>query len=235
MDSAEQRVADRARMLARTRLFGNLDDATRFELAERAVERTYGKGEFICHEGDLGDSLFVVVEGLVKVFVTSSLGDEMVLVTLPPPEVFGELSLVDGGPRSASAEAVEPTKLLVLSRPTFLDMLRTHPGLADALLRSLGELARRLTEQASDLVFLDLYGRVAKLLVGLADERGEPGEDGIVLDLKLTQTDLAGMVGGSRQSVNQILRAFDRRGYVELRGRTVVVKQPDLLRRRAGL
>lgn len=222
-------------MLARTRLFGDLDDATRFELARGTIERSYGKGEFICHEGDLGDSLFVVVDGLVKVFVTSSLGDEMVLVTLPPPEVFGELSLVDGGPRSASAEAVEPTRLLVLNRAAFLELLDEHPGLAEALLRSLGYLVRRLTEQASDLVFLDLYGRVAKLLVGLADERGEEIDDGVVLDLRVTQTDLAGMVGGSRQSVNQILRAFDRRGYVELRGRTVIVKQPDLLRRRAGL
>jgi CRP/FNR family transcriptional regulator, cyclic AMP receptor protein len=222
-------------MLARTRLFGDLDDGTRFELAGRAVERSFQKGEFICHEGDIGDSLFVVMEGLVKVFVTSTLGDEMVLVTLLPPEVFGELSLVDGGPRSASAEAMEPTRLLVLSRPTFLVMLKEHPGLAEALLKSLGDLVRRLTEQASDLVFLDLYGRVAKLLVGLAEERGAKTEDGVVLDLPLTQTDLAGMVGGSRQSVNQILRAFDRRGYVELRGRTVVIKQPDLLRRRAGL
>lgn len=222
-------------MLARTRLFGELDDRARFRLAERTVERLFDRGEFICHEGDLGDSLFVVVNGLVKIFVTSSLGDEMVLATLPPPEVFGELSLIDGGPRSASAEAVEATRLLVLSRPTFLEVLNADPGLAEALLKSLGDLVRRLTEQASDLVFLDLYGRVAKLLVGFADERGEDTEEGIVLDLKLTQTDLAGMVGGSRQSVNQILRAFDRRGYVELRGRTVIVKQPDLLRRRAGL
>jgi CRP/FNR family cyclic AMP-dependent transcriptional regulator len=111
--------------------------------------------------------------------------------------------------------------------------MATHPRVAEALLRSLGKLVRRLTEQASDLVFLDLHGRVAKLLLALAEERGESHEGGVVLDLHMTQSDLAGMVGGSRQSVNQILHAFERRGYVELHGREVVIRLPEVLRRRA--
>jgi CRP-like cAMP-binding protein len=94
---------------------------------------------------------------------------------------------------------------------------------------------RRLTEQAADLVFLDLHGRMAKLLVGMAEDRGTKEGVELVLDLHMTQTDLAGMVGGSRQSVNQILRSFERRGYLELRGRQIRLKQPELLRRRAHL
>jgi CRP-like cAMP-binding protein len=186
-------------------------------------------------EGDEGEALFVILEGQVKVFVTSEDGLEMVLVTLGPSDSFGELSLIDGAPRSASAEALEPTRILGLGRRALLDLLPGDPRLAEALLRSLGSLVRRLTEQAADLVFLDLHGRVAKLLLALADRDGHPEGDKTVLDLHVTQTDLAGMVGGSRQSVNQILHAFERRGYLELQGRTVVLNEVEPLRRRAGV
>ncbi len=222
-------------LLGATSLFGDLDAAVLDGLGARAVPRTFQKGEFIFHEGEPGDSLFVIRSGLAKVFVTSAEGDEMVLTTLVPPEVFGELSLIDGGARSASAEVLEPTEVLVITRAVLLDTLHQHPEVTDSLLVNLGALVRRLTEQASDLVFLDLYGRVAKLLVGLADDRGETTSDGIVLDLNVTQSDLARMVGGTRQSVNQILKNFDRRGYLELSGRTITLKEPEQLRRRAGL
>jgi CRP/FNR family transcriptional regulator, cyclic AMP receptor protein len=229
------RAEQAATLLARTNLFENLDDVARRTLAERSVDRSYKKGQLIFHQGDLGEALFIVVEGHVKVFVTSEDGDEMVLVTLGPSDVFGELAIIDGGPRSASAEALEPTKVLALTRTVLLDSLRSSPQTTDSLLRSLGSLVRRLTEQASDLVFLDLYGRVAKLLLGFA-ERQLPHDDGAVaLDLHVTQTDLAAMVGGSRQSVNQILHAFERRGYLELKGRKIVLRRPEELRRRAGL
>jgi CRP/FNR family cyclic AMP-dependent transcriptional regulator len=229
------RTEQAAAILGRTQLLGELDAPTLARVGERAVERSYRRGQLIVHQGDLGDSLFVIVEGLVKVFVTSEEGDEMVLVTLRPPETFGELALIDGGARSASAEALEPTSVLALTRPTLLELVQEHPELTEMLLRSLGKIVRRLTEQAADLVFLDLHGRVAKLLLALAHERGERRGDEILLDLHLTQSDLAGMVGGSRQSVNQILRAFERRGYLEFHGREVVLKQPDVLRRRATL
>jgi CRP/FNR family transcriptional regulator, cyclic AMP receptor protein len=221
--------------LATTRLFGELDPAALSGLAERAVERSYKKGQLLVYEGDPGDSVFVVVEGLVKVMVTSEEGEEMVLVTLRPADTFGELSLVDGGPRSASAEAVEPTKVLIVTRPILLELLEAHPSLTDALLRSLGALARRLTEQAADLVFLDIHGRMAKLLLTLAEERGKESGDGVVLDLNLTQADLAAMVGGSRQSVNQTLRSFESRGYLDIEGRIIRLKKPAELRRRAGM
>jgi CRP/FNR family cyclic AMP-dependent transcriptional regulator len=222
-------------LLAQTTLFANLDDASRASLASVSVNRSYKKGELICNQGDLGETLFIIVEGHVKVFVTSEDGDEMVLATLGPSDVFGELALIDGGPRSASAEALEPTAVLALTRTVLLDVLRRNPASMDSLLRSLGSLVRRLTEQASDLVFLDLYGRVAKLLLGLAEREPGPEEEPITLDLHVTQTDLAAMVGGSRQSVNQILHAFERRGYLDLKGRKIVLRKPEELRRRAGL
>lgn len=226
--------ADRAAaLLGRTRLFGDLDQDAVYRLAERADERTCEKGEIVVQEGTPGGSLFVVVTGLLKVFVTSPGGEEMVLVTLKPADVFGELALVDGGPRSASAQALERSTLLVLGRNALLEIVAEEPSLTDALLRSVGALVRRLTAQAADLVFLDLHGRVAKLLLGLAEDQGEQTESGKVLDLHMTQSDLAHMVGGSRQSVNQILRSFEERGYVELRGRQILVKEPESLRRRA--
>lgn len=224
-----------AKLLAETQIFGDLDDASLKKLGERATQRAYDKGQLIFHQGDLAGSLFVMREGLVKVFVTSEAGDEMVFVTLRPPDTFGEVSLLDGRERSASAEAVEPTTVVELDRKTFLEVLDSNPHMTETLLRSMGGVLRRLTEQASDLVFLDLHGRVAKLLLSIADDRGVPLTAGQELDLQLTQSDLARMVGGSRQSVNQILRSFERRGFLDIDGRKVVVKEPEQLRRRAGL
>lgn len=229
------RLEQAVSLLGTTRLFAGLREDALRQLAERAIERSYRKGQLIFYQGDVGESLFVVVHGSVKVFVTSEEGDEMVLVTLQTPETFGELALIDGGTRSASAETLEPTSLLAITRSSLLELLRSDPALVDSLLRSLGGVVRRLTEQASDLVFLDLHGRVAKLLLGLAEERGRHHGGDTVLDLHMTQSDLAAMVGGSRQSVNQILHAFERRGYLEFEGRKVVLKRPELLRRRANL
>ena len=114
--------------------------------------------------------------------------------------------MVDGGPRSASAEALEPTVALLITRPVLLELAARDRALTEALLQVLGGLLRRLTEQASDLVSLDLPGRVAKLLAGLAAERGLETPEGVELDAALTQTDLAGMVRASRQSINQLLQ-----------------------------
>lgn len=229
------KIDDKAALLAATPLFGGLGEAARAELAERTSPRTYRGGQFVFFQGEPGDSLFVMVDGLVKVLVTSTEGDQMLLATLRPPEVFGELALVDGGPRSASVQAIRTTTVLTLGRATLLDVLTRHPPVTDALLRSIGALVRRLIEQAGDLVFLDLEGRVAKLVVKLAADRGQHGADGVVLDLNMTQGDLASMVGGSRQSVNQILHQLARRGQLELRGGSLILKDLAALRRRAGI
>lgn len=221
-------------LLEKTRLFAHLDSDGLHQLAARAIMRRYRRGEVVFREGDPGDWLFVVASGRLKVVVSSAQGDEMVLATLASPDTFGELALVDGGARSATVEAVEPTAVLVLTRAAFLDVLSERPALVEGLLGSLGGLIRRLTDQASDLVFLDLPGRVAKLLLGLASEGDLQSATEHVIDSSFTQTEIAKMVGGSRQSVNQILRAFESAGYIETAGHSIRIVREDTLRRRAG-
>lgn len=187
------------------------------------------------HQGDAGNSLFVLAEGLVKVTVRSAAGDEMVLVTLSPPSTFGEISLIDGRPRSASVDVVQPARVLILGEAEWNVLLTDSPAFATAVLRSAVEMVRRLTDQASDFAFLDLHGRVAKLLVRFVDETEQRDSDAIVLDLSLTQTDIARMVGGSRQSINQILHSLQGRGYIELRRQAISIKKLPELRRRAGM
>ena len=163
---------ENGRFLANSPLFAGLDEKTLSALGERAVRRPIKKGQTIFYERDAGDSLFVIAEGLVKVWISSGEGNEMVLATLRSPEAFGELSAVSGASRSASAAALEDTVLVALDRATLLDAVHRQPSLADALLGALGNLTRRVTESAGDLVFLDLTGRVAKRLVQLADRDG---------------------------------------------------------------
>ena len=228
-----EEIAD---ILAQTRLFGGSSRAALLSIASEANQRTYPKGAVLFNEGDTGDAFYVVASGTVKVFVTSGHGTEMVMATLRAPHGFGEVALLDNGPRSASAEALEPTTVLAFARSTFLDLIHRDPDVADGLLRSVGWLLRRVTGQAADLVFLDLEGRVAKLLVEFANERGEEREGEIHLDLGLSQSDLAVMVGGSRQSVNQILHALEARGYLAVDGgRTVAILNMEGLSKRAGL
>lgn len=194
------------------------------------MERSYKRGQIIFAQGDQAGGLYVLTQGLLKVMLLASSGDEMLLRTLSPPATFGELALVDGGPRSASVEAIEPSRVLMISRPLWDDLVAQKSEIKDGLIRSLASGFRLITDQASDFVFLDLAGRVAKLLIREYEAGGDT-----MLDLYLSQSDIAQMVGASRQSVNQILGHLVNRGYVEMQGRTIVIKDVAALRRRAGL
>jgi CRP/FNR family transcriptional regulator, cyclic AMP receptor protein len=221
-------------LLARTKLFGVLDRDVLLKVAEDARTRRFDRGDHIFHQGDPGECLYVIAEGHIKVFVVSEEGAEMVLATLRPPDLFGELAIIDDGPRSASTKAIEPSILLAFSRASFRRMLIEYPGLAESVSRSLGATLRRVLDQAADLIFLDLPGRVAKLLVTLAEDRSTGDGTEKALDLHLTQGTIAGMVGGSRSSVNQILRGFEARGLLAVDGRRIILKDEGALRRRAA-
>jgi CRP/FNR family cyclic AMP-dependent transcriptional regulator len=206
----------RAAVLARTELFQGIDEATQRRIAEHVAERVFERGQCVFVQGEPGDRMFVLAEGAVKLYVSSRNGDIVELVRHHPPAVFGEVALLDGGPRSASAEAVERSTLLVVTRPELLRLLRSDDQVAEALLRSLGTIVRRTTRQVSDLAFLDLQGRVARQLLVLADGgNGAPART-----RQVTQAELASMVSGARQTVNQALRSLEARGYIRADGRS---------------
>lgn len=210
-------------------LFAGLDPAMRRSLASTAVPHLYREGELVCSEGDPGDALLVVRRGAVAVFRAGPSGDRAVLTVVRAPGVVGEIALLDGGGRSASVEAVADTLLLALPRSTFLDLIHSDDQLLDEVCRALGSMVRRLTEQKADHVFLDLPGRVAKTLVRLVQDVGTEAA------LDLSQSRVAELVGGSRQSVNQVIRTFASRGWLRTQGRQIVLTDLPALRHRAGL
>ena len=221
--------------LQQTAIFGALPDSALRDLAEMCLERTYRRDQFLWYQGDPGDYLVVIVQGLAKVTVTSRWGDEMLLATLGPSDVVGELSVIDGGVRSASVVALLPTTGIVIGRTPLIAFMQRNPELLDVLLRSMGALIRRLTERATDLVFLDLAARVAKMLLREAEERGGEEPQGVPIDLGLTQTELAQMVGASRPAVNRVLQTLAARGSISIDGRKIIIQDYIALRRRAGL
>jgi len=222
-----------ADVLRSTALFAGLDDEALRGLAAACVRRVYGRGQYLWYQGDEGDRLVVVASGMVKVVLSSAQGEEVVLRTLGPHATAGELAILDGAPRSAAVVAVEPTAVLMLGRATVLDLMTRHRSVLDAVLRALGALVRHLSEEAGDLMLLDLGGRLAKLLLRLADDR-VPDRGRIVLDLGLSQSDFAAMVGATRQAVNRALQSLAARRLIELDGRTIVLRDLPGLRRRAG-
>lgn len=216
--------------LADVELFSSLESDVRQRIMGAAVPRSYRKRQLLFVENDPGESLIMLRSGAVAVFRTSPSGERAILTVLRSPEVLGEVSLLDGLPRSTSAEAIEDTTALALSRNSFLDLVHVNPRILDAVLRSLGGLIRRLTEQSADHIFLDLPGRVAKALVRLAGSN--PAR---MVTIELNQSQLAELAGGSRQSVNQALNSFAGRGWLRTEGRRTVVTDLPALRRRAGM
>jgi CRP-like cAMP-binding protein len=219
-----------ATLLAKTDLFGVLDEATLDQMAGRTRVRAVDKGQTIFVQDEPGDRMFVLADGAVKLVVRSAQGEVVELARHVPPAAFGEVALLDGGSRSATAEAVERSTLLVVTRDDLIGLLRSDTHVVDAVLRSLGAMVRHADRLATDLVFLDLQGRVARRLLELA----EPGKDEGLRTGRLTQTELANMVGGSRQSVNLALRTLEERGCIRMVGLTIELLDPDELRRRAG-
>jgi CRP/FNR family transcriptional regulator, cyclic AMP receptor protein len=209
--------------LATIPFFAGLDPDALERLASGMRARRFRRGEVIFHVGDPGDALFVIVSGDVKISLPSETGEEAILATLRPGAVFGELALLDGAPRSASATALSATETVVLPRDRFRDLIATEARVRDALLASIAGELRRLTQHVEELHFLDITGRLAARLVRLAEE-GSPTDDGAVrLRANLTQADLAAMVGCTRQSVNKLLGQFSEDGLIRQEREGIVV------------
>jgi CRP/FNR family cyclic AMP-dependent transcriptional regulator len=195
-------------------------------LASAARRRSYAKGEVIFHRDDPGDSLHIISAGEVRVVLPSPEGEDVTLALLGPGDFFGELSLLDGGGRSATTVAAKATETLVVQRDRFLQWLSSRPAAATAMLAALGRRLRAADELVGELAFLDVHCRLARKLLDLAGPVADEGE----LELHFSQDELASMVGVTRESVNKHLRFFRRQGVIEVHRRRIVLRSVDYLR-----
>jgi CRP/FNR family cyclic AMP-dependent transcriptional regulator len=199
-------------LLDTTELFSSLPGDVLEDLRERATVRTYERNELLFSQGDPAAELFVIEQGRVAIVTKAPDGRESVLAVLEGGAMFGELPLFDGAPRSADARALTESRVIVLSYDPVRDVLRARPELLWTVTRLLARWLRATDEALADAVFLDVPGRTAKRLLELAG-------DGDEFKLPVTQEELAGMVGASRERVNKALALFARLGWLEVKGR----------------
>lgn len=205
---------DKRAVFGRHPLFGDLPPSDIEKLAAYARVDRFRKGASIFRKGDASSGLMAVLEGQVKISVPSVDGKEAVLNVIHAGQVFGEIALLDGRPRTADATAMTDCDLLVLDRREFVPLLRANPDLALRLMELLCARLRRTSEQVEDVMFLNLEGRLAKALLRLAEDDWEPG--GTRARVTITQRELGQMIGMSRESTNKQLQEWQRRGWVRL-------------------
>jgi CRP/FNR family cyclic AMP-dependent transcriptional regulator len=187
-----------------------LTEAELVGVGAHGIARSYAKSTIIVSEGDATDSLYIILEGRVKAFVSDGDGNEMVLSTQGPGEYFGEMVL-DEGPRSASVMTLEASRFLVVPKAEFRSFLISNPQFAISLIDKLISRVRSLTASVKSLALMDVYGRVARLLLELADEQRDGG---YVISQRLTQQDIASRIGASREMVSRILKDLAAGGYL---------------------
>ncbi len=225
-------VSDGRDFLAQHDLLGHLtpEELDRL-LAPARVERL-DKGRVLFRKGDPGDRLYVVLAGRISIGTTAGDGKEVVLNVLGRGEVFGEIALLDGKPRTADATAMAESHLLVLDRSDFMPFLESHPEVAARLIAVLCERVRWISESYEDALFMDLPARLAKRLLLLAEAYGEPvGETATRIEFPLSQQELAKLAGVSRQAVNKLLRSWQSQGLIALDHSHVTIINAARLRR----
>jgi CRP-like cAMP-binding protein len=217
-----------ADFLATIPLFSGLHRDELAKFAELTRERAYPKGSVILFQDDPGDSLFVLRQGRVKVVLIGEDGREVILGVLEPGAHFGELALIDDQPRSAHVIAMDDAQLLILRREDFRRRVEANPTIAWALLTELSRRLRRADQKIGGLVLLDVPGRIARLLLDLADEAGAP-----MIEKPLTHQTIAQMIGASRETVSRAMKEFQDAGLIRVERRRIAVGDREALEKRA--
>ncbi len=205
-------------MTASEQAINEIGDPMVRELALRGQVRAFPKNAVIINEGDRGDSLYVILTGKVKVYVSDDDGREMILDTYSPGDYVGEMAL-DGRPRSASVMTLEPTTCSVVTRDELRNAISANPDVAMGLIATLIDRARIATDNVKNLALMDVYGRVARLLLSLAKEDGGK----LVVPERMTQQDIADRVGASRDMISRIFKDLTIGGYVTIENRTITI------------
>ena len=220
-------------VLAKAGLFQGVSAEDAEALSAQFEYLDFPRGAVVFHEGEPGDSLYIVLAGKIKLGRRTADGRESLVAVMGPSDQFGELSTFDPGPRTATAQAVTDVRLARISKPALRGWIANRPQIAEQLLRVLARRLRRTNNHLADLIFTDVPGRVAKQLLQLAQKFGtvEGGQLRVTHDL--TQEELAQLVGASRETVNKALADFASRGWLRLEARAVVLLDVERLRKRA--
>jgi CRP/FNR family cyclic AMP-dependent transcriptional regulator len=232
MSSSREQTITPIERLAQVPFFRSLEDHELQELAGACRPRAFKRGEVLFHDGDPGNVLYVLRSGEVKVVLIADDGEETILHVVRAGECLGELSLVDGAPRSATSVALDRVEALALLREDFLALVERRPAVARAVMAALAGMVRRLSAQVQDVMTLDVAARLAKKLLELADRHGQATDGGVRIDLRLKQQELAEMIGATRVSVNQHLGWFQERGILTFDPEGIILHHPEQLRRR---
>ncbi len=208
-------------------LFESLDQQELEALSDVTFTRTFSKDNVIILAEEEGDTLFILKKGQVKVSIVSEEGREVILSLLGPGSVFGELSLLDGKPRSANVVATEETDLLMLRRADFLQLIYKTPQIATALLAELATRMRKTDRQIEGLALLDVTSRISDTLLQLATEQGAETADGVTIESRPTHQELANMSGTTRETVSRVLKRLEGQGYINRNGRKITILREE--------
>ncbi|HEX3812210.1 MAG TPA: Crp/Fnr family transcriptional regulator [Mycobacteriales bacterium] len=220
-------------VLSRSGLLQGIDPAAAEAAAAQFEYVEVPRSRVVFHEGEPGDSLYVVLEGKIKLGRKSPDGRENLVAVLGPSDQFGELSLFDPGPRMSTATAVTDARLARMTKPALRAWITNRPEIAERLLHVIARRLRRTEHMLADLIFTDVPGRVAKALLQLAQKFGTLENGNLRVTHDLTQEELAQLVGASRETVNKALADFAARGWLRLEGKSVVILERERLTRRA--
>ena len=206
-------------MLQQVEIFRGLSQAELDALMASSTSRSFPKNTVVIHENDPADSLFVIESGKVKVYCSDKNGKEYIMNTLGPGDYFGELALLDDDRRSASVRTLEKSTFTIMFKDEFHAIMERHPNIAQTLIRNLTRRVRKLTENVKSLALQDVYGRVTKVLMTLAEPRG----DKLYIEERLTQQDIADRVGASREMVARILKDLAIGDYIAFEGKNIII------------
>lgn len=215
-------------------MFSDLPDDDRQWLQPRLRRRILREGDVVFYKGDVNATFFVIASGRMKMCVTTRDGRETVIAILSPGDCFGELAALDSEPRSADAIAMEETVAWYLDREDFVALLERSHAFARRLISTLTRRLRATDEHLTDMIVFDVFARLALKLLELADSQGVATARGIEIPFRLTQQDLANLIGTTRESVNKALRFYRDRGYITSRRHIITIVSRSGLERRIG-
>src|SRR3989304_6278282 len=217
--------------LRRIQIFSKLSDKELKKFLGILSEKTYKDGEVIFHKDDPGSSLFILKSGLVKISINDKKGNEYILKIMYPFDFFGEMALLDGQSRSATVTSLEKSAALIIKREHFISLIEKHPQIALSIMTVLSRRLRKTDEKIGNLRFADAYGKVAEIILDIADESGIRNKSDIVVNLKLNRQGLADFAGVSRETVTRILNEFKKSGCIKMEKGKITILNEAMLRR----